>query len=346
MADETRSGRQMAQPGSIALHRRQSRAWLRKSLHRVGGLDLWRRWRAADSLTVVLLHRIVPDAQARQGDADPHNCLTVSLLQASLDHLSRHYAVIGLAELIAWIDGGPALPARPLLITFDDGWADTARHALPALQRAGLPAVLFVATDAVADERPIWWQEAARRESAPVGTSLLDRLGALARDAAAREALLARTAPLFEPARRQMLRPEEIGALARSGMAIGAHSAAHLPLTRLADDEISADLGRARRALAGWLAPADASAALRCLAFPHGRYDARVLALARRAGFDVFFSSDACLNRLTPEPSMLFGRIPLSTAAIAGADGGLAPDRLATWLLARPRVRLPQAGLR
>ena len=143
-----------------------------------------------------------------------------------------------------------------------------------------------------------------------------------------------------------MLRPQEIGALARSGMAVGAHSAAHLPLTRLTDDEILADLARARRALSGWLSQDDGSVALRCLAFPHGRYDARVLALARRAGFDVFFSSYPCLNHLTRKPPTLFGRIPLSTAAIANPDGRLAPDRLATWLLARPSAQPPQAGLR
>ncbi|MDT0437568.1 MULTISPECIES: polysaccharide deacetylase family protein [Streptomyces] len=45
----------------------------------------------------------------------------------------------------SWRDGRP-LPARPLLITFDDGYEGVHRHALPALARHGYPATLFVST--------------------------------------------------------------------------------------------------------------------------------------------------------------------------------------------------------
>ncbi|MGD3107453.1 polysaccharide deacetylase family protein [Streptomyces sp. YGL11-2] len=45
----------------------------------------------------------------------------------------------------AWRDGGP-LPSRPVLITFDDGYAGVHRHALPVLARHGYPATLFAAT--------------------------------------------------------------------------------------------------------------------------------------------------------------------------------------------------------
>jgi peptidoglycan/xylan/chitin deacetylase (PgdA/CDA1 family) len=38
------------------------------------------------------------------------------------------------------------LPARPLVITFDDGYADNHDIALPILQRHGLTASFFVAT--------------------------------------------------------------------------------------------------------------------------------------------------------------------------------------------------------
>ena len=142
-----------------------------------------------------------------------------------------------------------------------------------------------------------------------------------------------------------MLRPDELAALRRSNVAIGAHAAAHLPLTRLTEEEVAEDLARARRALSAWLGDdAEAQAtALRCLAFPHGRWDGRVLALARKAGFDVLFGSEPCLNSLAWPPALPFGRIPLAAAAVAGPDGRLAPDRLATWLLARPS-RVPNTG--
>ena len=42
---------------------------------------------------------------------------------------------------------GAALPERPVVLTFDDGYADFHTTALPTLQRYGFTATLFVATD-------------------------------------------------------------------------------------------------------------------------------------------------------------------------------------------------------
>ncbi|WP_320779527.1 polysaccharide deacetylase family protein [Streptomyces sp. CRN 30] len=50
------------------------------------------------------------------------------------------------AELAAaWRTGRP-LPARPVLVTFDDGYEGVHRHALPVLAGHGFPATLFVST--------------------------------------------------------------------------------------------------------------------------------------------------------------------------------------------------------
>ncbi|MEU2425459.1 polysaccharide deacetylase family protein [Streptomyces sp. NPDC007851] len=45
----------------------------------------------------------------------------------------------------SWRSGGP-LPERPVLITFDDGYAGVHRHALPALAKHRFAATLFVST--------------------------------------------------------------------------------------------------------------------------------------------------------------------------------------------------------
>lgn len=50
------------------------------------------------------------------------------------------------AELAAgWRTGRP-LPARPVLITFDDGYEGVHRHALPVLAKHAFPATVFVST--------------------------------------------------------------------------------------------------------------------------------------------------------------------------------------------------------
>ncbi|HEY6275760.1 MAG TPA: polysaccharide deacetylase family protein [Streptosporangiaceae bacterium] len=47
--------------------------------------------------------------------------------------------------------GRAPLPPRPVLITVDDGFADFAGHALPALAARKLPSTLYVTTGALAD---------------------------------------------------------------------------------------------------------------------------------------------------------------------------------------------------
>jgi peptidoglycan/xylan/chitin deacetylase (PgdA/CDA1 family) len=50
------------------------------------------------------------------------------------------------AELAAHWRAGRPLPARPVLITFDDGYEGVHRHALPVLAKHAFPATLFVST--------------------------------------------------------------------------------------------------------------------------------------------------------------------------------------------------------
>ncbi|GGM01788.1 hypothetical protein GCM10010129_51600 [Streptomyces fumigatiscleroticus] len=58
----------------------------------------------------------------------------------------RGLTPVGTAELAAaWRSGRP-LPARPVLITFDDGYEGVHRHALPVLAKHGFAATLFVST--------------------------------------------------------------------------------------------------------------------------------------------------------------------------------------------------------
>ena len=52
------------------------------------------------------------------------------------------------------LTGAVSLPPRPVLITFDDGFADFATTALPALAARGLPSTLYVTTGALAGQPP------------------------------------------------------------------------------------------------------------------------------------------------------------------------------------------------
>src|SRR5262245_48724325 len=56
---------------------------------------------------------------------------------------------------------GGALPFKPVLLTFDDGYADFVDHALPVLRRYGFRATVFVVTQIP----PHSWQVAPLMDS-------------------------------------------------------------------------------------------------------------------------------------------------------------------------------------
>ena len=55
--------------------------------------------------------------------------------------------VVSLRSVVDALRGeGPPLPEKPLVLTFDDGWADQIQNAAPVLQSEGLSATFFVIT--------------------------------------------------------------------------------------------------------------------------------------------------------------------------------------------------------
>jgi len=56
----------------------------------------------------------------------------------------RGYTTITPAQWLAWCAGGESLPEKPILLTFDDAYADITKHALPVLERYSFRSAVFV----------------------------------------------------------------------------------------------------------------------------------------------------------------------------------------------------------
>jgi peptidoglycan/xylan/chitin deacetylase (PgdA/CDA1 family)/glycosyltransferase involved in cell wall biosynthesis len=123
----------------------------------------------------------------------------------------RGYTSINIEDWLAWCREGRALPSKPVLITFDDAYSDTARYALPALQRHGLTATVFVVTALVGKSNE--WDRRAGWAALP----LMDA--------------------------------DQIRAWAARGFAFGSHGRTHSDLTTLDPEQLDREVSGSAREL-------------------------------------------------------------------------------------------------
>ena len=122
---------------------------------------------------------------------------------AQLAVLHGHgFTTLTCSRLAALLRGEGGLPARPIVLSFDDGYADFHREALPVLLRYGCTATLFVTTGWVADAA----EHAAGRPP------------------------------------ERMLSWRHIGEVAAAGVEIAAHGHSHAQLDQLAPAALQRDL--------------------------------------------------------------------------------------------------------
>ncbi|WP_298293611.1 polysaccharide deacetylase family protein [Thiomonas sp.] len=103
---------------------------------------------------------------------------------------------------------------------------------------------------------------------------------------------------------------DAVRALARHGMVIGGHGHSHRFLSDLPTDALHTELEQSRSLLQQAL-----QTEVRQMSFPGGRYDARSLRAAARAGFSVLHGSDTgALAAASPLPSAPLPRLAVRAA--------------------------------
>jgi len=320
---------------------------------RTGGVRLYHQLRDREALTVIMLHRVLPQAMYAEREPDPDYTIPTDILERLVRFLRANYTLVGLPELLEARRGTRPLPPHPLLISFDDGWDDNVRYAAPILAAQGAPWALFVAAGAVATGKP-WWQEtllmalrsrrasyrelwdmaaaATGAESEPCDNrelALLTAYGAL--EPGRRDGLLARVCERKSGA--DMADWNGLRTLLGADVGIGVHGFSHLPLTLI--DDPDRDLLQARALVHSNLGPSSVTT----MSFPHGRYDAKVLAATRALRFELIFTSDAILNSCPGGwlPYDTIGRISVEAANICDPQGEFDAGCAERWLMLRKR---------
>lgn len=164
-------------------------------------------------------------------------------------------------------------PGRTLVVTFDDAHASVLEHAVPAMERLGLPGTVFTVTDYPDSGRLLAWDG----YDAWLGTEHERELRCMSWN--------------------------DLRGLAGRGWEIASHTCTHPRLTRLDDRELTEELARSREACEREL-----GAPCRSLAYPYGVHDERVVLAARDCGY--VFAASVARAPMAPLP-LQWPRIPM-----------------------------------
>jgi peptidoglycan/xylan/chitin deacetylase (PgdA/CDA1 family) len=300
-----------------------------------GLLDLLERTdpKRANLLRVLTYHRVdSPDAQL---SLRPNvRSATPEGFEEQVRHLAAHFHVVSIPEVIAACHGGPALPPRSVLITFDDAYRDFAEYAWPILRDHHLPVTLFVPT-AYPDQpqRSFWWDRlhdafraTPRRDtiSSPLGRLSLatprqrhraaqrlnDQVKMLPHADGA--ALVERLCNELEapPVRNYVLGWDDLRRLAREGVTLGAHTQSHplmhrIPLKQARSEAVDS-LSDLRREI-GPVPP--------IFAYPDGGLNDDVVGMLREEGFLLSFTTAPGINDLRVSDPLRLHRLNVSRQA-------------------------------
>jgi peptidoglycan/xylan/chitin deacetylase (PgdA/CDA1 family) len=158
----------------------------------------------ATGLSILMYHSI--------SEGPGPTCISPDTFGEQLEIIaSCGYQVISLTEFVELYRDRRSFPARCLVITFDDGFADFAEYAFPALKARGWPATVFLPAGLVGGSE--------------------DWVGKLA------------------PPRRLMDWPQ-VRQLANDGIEFGGHSMTHRDMTRLAPEALEDEIRQSRDVIA------------------------------------------------------------------------------------------------
>ena len=91
-------------------------------------------------LTVVMYHYVRPIAGS---DHPGIKGLELAAFEGQLDYLQRHHTFVTARQVVEAARASASLPPNPVLLTFDDGYADHRKHVLPALARRRIGGAFF-----------------------------------------------------------------------------------------------------------------------------------------------------------------------------------------------------------
>lgn len=294
---------------------------------------------------IVGYHRVVDTLASEPPTSTPAMSVSVRTFAQQLDWIGRRYRFVTLDEIGARLLSGERWTEPVAAVTFDDGYRDVYHYALPVLTRRGIPATMFVITDAIGTSSLLTHDRLhlLLARDWPSACRALARIGVLpARGKAARGPFAMMRFLLGTRSQReiahviQMLEhllgpadaaPESllplawdmVRALDRAGITIGSHTHTHPVLTNEDHAHVVEELVTSRAAI-----EREIGAPVRHFAYPDGGFDTAVVSAVAAAGYG--FAYTTCRHRDPDHPELTIPRRFLWENSCLDARGRFSPS--------------------
>lgn len=288
-----------------------------------GILSLVSKYKLKHSLVVLMYHRVLSNNEKIQSFSNPSIIVNTETFENHISYLKSRFKILSLDSFIEYLENGTAFTNRELLITFDDGWYDNFKNALPILESHSTPALIFLPTDYIGTGK-LFWQEQLSYLFSTIVKDKNSHLDFLAKYGITDETQIGSKEikgtidrfinSLKEKSNEQIdaivddfkfytksigsftinksidayITWSEVEQMANKGISFGSHAVTHRLLTKLTEESISYELKHSKSTIEKALA-----SPIRSIAYPNGNFNDMIVNEVKNSGYKVGFTTKA-----------------------------------------------------
>lgn len=109
-----------------------------------------------NAVSILMMHGVMDFEKSREW-VPLRTPLSSRYLEAALKVLSKYFQFVSLDEAVGMISGRKPMKPHRMALTFDDGYRNQVKYAVPILRKFKIPATIFVVSENTHARRPFWF---------------------------------------------------------------------------------------------------------------------------------------------------------------------------------------------
>ena len=232
---------------------------------------------AVPAAIAILRYHSVQEDRARFGNSVGEAIIhSLATFRQQMETVAVQFDPISMDDTLQFLRGERSLPRRPVVVTFDDGFADNAELAAPVLNQLGIPGTFYVTINPVNSSQPPWFCCLRHAFAATKKKTWLDSVGHSSRNLdnagerkaaflVASERCAQKTGEAqnntiqliekelevepFAPGNNFMMTWDQVRSLRKAGHIIGSHTLSHPNLAHISKPELAEECRESKKKL-------------------------------------------------------------------------------------------------